>query len=162
MLCPNCGKEVPEGTAFCTQCGTPVGGAAQTQQSAPQGQPVYQQAPYVDFSDHTAEFNPKDISDNKVIAMLPYLMGTIGVLIAIIAAKESPFVSFHVREALKFTVCEVLLAIVTAVLFWTIIVPIVAGVCFVVLFVCRIIAFVRICSGKAKEAPIIKGFGFLK
>lgn len=155
MLCPNCGKEIADGSAFCTQCGTPV-----APQGAPQGapQPVY----YVDPTDHTAEFSAKDVSDNKVIAMLPYLLGAVGVLLALIAAKESPFIGFHVRQALKFTVTEVLLGLITILLCWTIIVPIAAGVCFIILFVCRIICFVNICCGKSKEAPILKSFGFLK
>ncbi len=38
MFCRNCGKELPENTAFCNYCG------AQTGNPQP-GQPVYQQAP---------------------------------------------------------------------------------------------------------------------
>ncbi len=37
MICPNCGNEVPEGSAFCTNCGTPM--------QAPQYQQPYSQAP---------------------------------------------------------------------------------------------------------------------
>lgn len=29
------------------------------------------------ITDHTAEFDPTDISDNKVLAMIPYLLGVI-------------------------------------------------------------------------------------
>ena len=68
-------------------------------------QPNY--TPY-DPYDHTSEFTAKDISDNKVIAMLVYLMGTVGIIIALLASKDSPYLSFHVRQALKFTVLEVL------------------------------------------------------
>ena len=25
MFCPNCGKEIPDGSRFCTQCGNPTG-----------------------------------------------------------------------------------------------------------------------------------------
>ena len=117
MICPKCGSEMNDGSAFCTKCGAALN--AQNNEQAkgnsnpqadpqmngmPQGNPNPQagpqmngmpygmpQQPYVDPKDHTAEFNPKDISDNKVMAMLPYLMGTIGIIIALLACRESAY-----------------------------------------------------------------------
>ena len=38
MFCQNCGNQLPEGAAFCSSCGTPVGGTApKTQKTASQG-----------------------------------------------------------------------------------------------------------------------------
>ena len=111
---------------------------------------------------HTSEFTAKDISDNKVIAMLVYLMGTIGIIVALLASKDSPYLSFHVRQALKFTVLEVLTGIITLLLFWTFIVPIAAGIFGIVLYVCKIIAFFSICKGNAKEPYVVRSFNFLK
>lgn len=181
MKCMKCGAEVAEGAIFCTTCGAPMSEVAEnvekTVEETPNPQPVnnatdnnyyYQQAPqyqtpvYADPKDHTAEFDAKDISDNKVIAMLPYLMNVVGVIIALLAAKESPYIAFHVRQALKISVTAVLIGIVTLVLCWTIIVPILAGICMLVLLVVNIICFFRVCSGKAIEAPIVSSFGFLK
>lgn len=119
------------------------------------------QQAYFDPKDHTAEYDPKDISDNKVMAMLPYLLGTVGIIIALLASRESAYTSFHVHQALKITVVNVLVGIITALLFWTIIVPIAGGICMIILLVVRIICFFQICSGKAKEAPIVSSFGFL-
>lgn len=45
MFCPNCGNDVPEGSAFCTNCGTPMQQAPQQQYQQPYEQPGYQQAP---------------------------------------------------------------------------------------------------------------------
>jgi len=120
--------------------------------------------PFVpDIYDHTSEFDPKDISDNKVIAMLVYLMGIVGVILAaLIGANTSPYVAFHIRQSLKFMVVEILLVLCCAILFWTIIVPVVAGIFEVVLSVVKIICFVQICQGQAKEPAIIRSFGFLK
>lgn len=129
-------------------------------QGAPYQQ--YAQAPVYDPYDHTAEYSPKDISDNKVIAILVYLMGTIGVIIALLASKESPYVAFHLRQGLKFLVVEVLVGIISAVLFFTLIVPIAGGIFLIVLWVIKIICFFQICSGKAKEPAIIRSLGFLK
>lgn len=124
----------------------------------PYGMP---QQPYVAPKDHTAEFDPKDISENKVMALTAYILGTIGIIIALLAAKESPYAGFHVRQALKLTIVNVLLSIISLVLCWTLIVPIAGGVCAVIILVVRIICFFQVCSGKAKEAAIVSSFGFL-
>ena len=118
--------------------------------------------PYVDPKDHTAEFDAKDVTENKVVAMLPYLLGAVGIIIAALTAKDSAYVKFHIRQTLKITVLNALLALITAALCWTVIVPIAAAVCIIILLVVRIICFVNVCSGKAKEPAIVSSFGFLK
>lgn len=149
---------------FCTSCGTPW-----TPPAGPvPGQGGYQDqggyaygAGYAMPYDHTSEFTAEDVRDNKVFCLIVYLIGIPGIIIAMLAASSSPFVGFHVRQALKITVVSTLTAIVSAVLCWTIIIPI-AGVVFIgVLSVIRIICFFRICSGKAIEAPIVRSIGFL-
>ena len=150
MICPNCGKTIADGSNFCVECGANINPNAQGARYA------------YDPKDHTAEFDTKDISENKVFAMLPYLLSITGTIIAVIAANNSSYARFCVKESLKFTVCEALLVIIALLFCWTLVIPICAGVCYLVLFVCRIIAFVRICKGKAKEAPIVGSFGFLK
>ena len=62
--------------------------------------------------DHTAEFDPKDISENKVMAMLVYLMGWVGILIALLGGTTSPYAAFHVRQGLKFVVLNCLIGII--------------------------------------------------
>lgn len=145
-FCPNCGANVEEGAVFCPNCGTNL----------------VNPAPIVPAYDHTAEFSPEDISNNKPYCMLIYLMGVIGIVIALLAGKDSPYVHFHVREGIKFTITTILLGICAAVLCWTIIVPIVAGIASVVVFVLRVIAFFRICGGRAVEPAIIRDIKFLK
>lgn len=148
-FCSKCGTQCEDNVVFCPSCGNSFDASKQA-------------AGIVNPYDHTAEFDPKDISDNKVIAMLCYLLGSIGVIIALLAAGKSDYAAFHVRQALKCTVVEILLAICAVVLAVTIIVPIAACVCFVIIFVLKIIAFFSICSGKAKELPIIRSLPFLK
>lgn len=148
-FCSKCGAQLEDSTAFCSACGAQV------------GEPTVVVAN--DPFDHTAEFDAKDISDNKVIAMLPYLMGLIGVIVAALLAKgESAYVSFHIRQALKLSIVSMLLGIVAALLAITVIVPIVAGVCELVVLVLQIIAFFQVCGGKAKEPAVIKNLKFLK
>ncbi len=148
--CPRCGAQLEDAVAFCPDCGMPLNGAAPA--------PV----PYVDPYDHTAAYDPQDISDNKVYCMLIYLMGAIGIIIALLASRDSDYVRFHVRQCVKITVCEMLLGILAAVLAITFIVPIVAAIAMLVLLVVQVICFFRICKGQAKEAPIVCKLEFLK
>ena len=183
MICPKCGSKMPDDSTFCTRCGaslhtgtqenqnsqgTPYGygnpqgntgsyyGNPQMNNGMPYGQP------YVDPKDHSAEFDGKDIADHKLFAMLPYLLGILGTIVALLVAKDSPYVGFHVREGIRILVLEVLLGLITVVFCWTVVVPIAAAVCFIILLVVRIISFVNVCNGKAKEAAIVSNFGFLK
>ena len=150
-FCPNCHLTYDDTANVCGQCGGPL---QVIPQQVPQAQPAY------DPTDHTAEFNPRDISDNKVFAMLPYLMSFIGVIIALLAAPSSPYTMFHVRQGLKISVTSILVTIVGAIipfLGW-----IAAGICAIVILVVEIICFFRVCKGQAKEPPNIKNLGFLK
>ena len=188
--CPNCQQQMDDNLAFCMNCGTqlPAGQPVPAPQPVPTPPPVapitppptaqfnnqapqygsygnvppVQPAPVFDPFDHTSEFTAKDISDNKVISMLVYLMGAIGIVIALLAAGTSPYAAFHVRQALKFTVVTLFLGFATAFLCWTIIVPIVATLAILVLQVVKIICFFQICKGKAVEPYIIRSLSFLK
>ena len=175
--CPVCNAQLNDEAAFCTPLrdgqgpeaqaapqseGNPAPGAAPQAAYQPPQQNPAQAAPYVDPYDHTKEFSAQDISDNKVFAMLMYLTGWIGIIIALLASKESRYVAFHLRQALKIEVVGILLVLISAVLFWTFIIPIAGGVCMIILLVLRIISFFQICSGKAKEPDIIRSLGFLR
>ncbi len=165
--CPVCSGQVEDGSRFCTNCGYDFETQNAARQSAPQGAPVYGAPVYTapqqaDSTDHTSEFDEKDISDNKVISMLVYLLGPVGVVIALLAANTSPYAGFHVRQSLKITVVSILLGLVAVLLIWTVIVPIAAGLALLALGIVKIICFFQICKGQAKEPPIICKLGFLK
>ena len=122
-VCMNCHLTYDDAAQVCAQCGNPLVAVAPQQ---------------VDLFDHTADFDAADISDNKVFAMLPYLMSWIGIIITLLAGSASPYASFHVRQALKIQICTALLGIV------------------------NIICFFHVCAGKAKEPAIVRNLGFLK
>ena len=127
---------------------------------APYQQPQYQQ-PYVAFDpkDHTSEFDPQDIADNKLFAILPYLFSCIAGIIVGIYVKDSEFVKFHIKNSIRIDVTAFLLLLVCIIPFigW-----VVAIIGVVVLVVIDIIALVWAFQGKAKELPIISSIGFLK
>ena len=166
-VCPICHSQVSDESNYCTMCGNritddvqPVPYQPPVYQNAYQ-QPVYQQPVYNPY-DHTAEFEAADVAQNKIYAMIMYLLSAVGIIIALLGAKDSAYVQFHLRQNLKFLIVETLLTLCAAVLFFTIIVPIAAGVCVVIVEIIRVIAFFQVCGGKAKEPAIIRSLGFLK
>lgn len=131
---------------------------APAQSAIPPQQPAYGSYA-IDYSDHTMEFDKNDISENKVFAMAPYLLSFIGVIIALIASRDSKYVAFHVRQALKLEITLILCSFFSIIPFlgW-----IATGVCYCIILVLTIIAFFQVCGGKAKEPAIIKNLKFLK
>ncbi len=158
--CPTCNTSVEDNAAFCPNCGTRFAQSAPQQPYGYGQNPAY--APAYDPYDHTAEFDAKDISDNKVYCMGIYLLGAIGIIIALLASGSSEYTKFHIRQMMKFIVLTILVGIVTVVLFWTVIVPIAAGIFLCVLSVLQIICFFQIGQGKAKEPAIIRSLKFLR
>lgn len=182
--CPNCGQEINDGDAFCVNCGTKFESNENYQNTTEadyyqndnqyQQNNQYQQQQYggaynpnpmpvaVDIYDHTNEFDAKDISDNKVMAMALYLMGITGLFIALLAGLQSPYVTFHVKQIMKFYVVSILATIAAVILCWTVIVPFAYVILTIALFIIKIIGFFQVCNGKAKEPAIIRSIKFLK
>ena len=158
--CPKCNTQLSDDAMFCTNCGTSF------QNANPQPQQTYTQpvAPVVNVYDHTAEFDVQDVHDNKIFAILCYIMGIIGVIVALLARSSvnSPYLSFHIKQALKITITTILVGVISGLLAWTCIVPIAGMVCIVILEVVSIICFFQTCFNKSVEAPIVRSFPFLK
>ena len=166
--CPKCNTQLSDDAMFCTNCGTSFQNAnPQLQQNAYQNtQQTYTQpvAPVVNVYDHTAEFDVQDVHDNKIFAILCYIMGIIGVIVALLAKSSvnSPYLSFHIKQALKISITTVLIGMISGILCWTCIVPIAGFVCIGILEVVSIICFFQTCFNKSVEAPIVRSFPFLK
>ena len=151
-ICPACRISYDDTANNCTECGAPLAHAAPQMASVPvAARPA---------TDHTAEFAPADISQNKVLAMIPYLMGWIGIIITLLASGTSLYAGFHVRQALKIQVCSTLgtlIGLIIPILGW-----IAVGILAIVVVIINIICFFSVCKGEAKEPPIVSSFGFLR
>jgi len=152
-FCPKCNTIVEDGTPFCVTCGTKIdenNAAIEYDTSEEQ----------VNF-DHTPEFEADDISENKVIAMIIYLCPIAGILIALFYQNKSPYVAFHLKQALKIFVIELLVSIV-AILLWFFVLPVIAAMLiYCALYILRIVLFFNVCKNQAKEVPIIRNFKFM-
>ncbi len=144
-FCSNCGKEIPDGASVCPACGASIGGVA------------VKEAQW----DHTAEFDAQDISDNKVYALSAYIFSILGVILCHILGKESAYAQFHAREALKLDVVTLVVYVLSCLLCWTCIVPVAGAVIILILLVVRVICFVQVCKGQAKEPWMIRSIGAL-
>ena len=160
-ICPNCRNQMADDALYCPVCGSAV-----TINPAPapsyMEQPVYvPPVPKADPYDHTEKFSKSDISDHKLLCMLVYLLDFFGMIIALLAAKESEYTAFHMRQSMKYTVLEALIGIATVMLSWTFIVPILALVAVIILMVLKLISFAQVCKGQAKEPAIVRSIKFL-
>lgn len=163
-ICPICHSQNGDENYYCTMCGNRL---PDDPQSVPERPPVYQQPIHqavavYDPYDHTASFDGQDIAGHKLYAMTMYLLGIVGMIIALLGGKDSAYVQFHLRQNLKFLVVEALLVLIAALLGITIIIPIAAGICLVIVEVIKLISFFQVCGSKAKEPAIIRSLGFLK
>lgn len=176
--CPNCRNQIADEAVFCPICGSGVSVASQYQpQQTPQPQvpynaeytqPPVSTIPYVDPYDHTADFDIRDVSGHKVIAMLVYLLGPVGIIMALLAATDSKYANFHVKQGMKLTVAEILgvLALaVAAFILWNIrlrsLMFFLVAVALIGLVVLHLIAFMQVCKGKAKDLYIVRKLRFL-
>ena len=117
--------------------------------------------------DVTSEFDPQDINQNKVMALLAYF--GILFLVPLLAAKDSKFAKFHANQGIVLFICEIAACIVTfflSFLFGLINIGWLGSLLGYLLYLaCGILAIMGIINaaqGKAKELPLIGKIKILK
>lgn len=119
-------------------------------------------------ADMTSQFDPRDIQNNKVMAILAYF--GILVLIPIFAAKESKFARFHANQGLILFIAgiaysiayNIIVAILLSIswrLYW---VSYILSLVWLFFLVLAIIGIINAAQGKAKELPLVGSFKILK
>ncbi len=161
-ICPACRYAVSDDAEFCTQCGTPFTTQTETPSASTDNAippaPPYAYAPVCNPYDHTAEYDAQDIITNKLYASLPYLLSVFGVIIALLIAKESAFVMFHIRQALKLILAEVLVLGAAVLLVWTVVAPFIGGCAALVLLILQFVGFYQAVTGKATDLILVRNF----
>ncbi len=154
---------------------TPPQGNPGYQQTPPQGNPGYQQTPpqgnpnYQQYApngssfmpDHTAQYHPQDIANNKAMGILSYI--GILVLIPFFAEKNSPWVRFHAVQGMYLFLCEIALSIISGILgvvkyvsFGTYyIFGAIQWIISLVTIAYIVLGIVFAATGKAKELPLV-------
>lgn len=155
-FCGKCGAQLKDGAKFCPNCGATTeeqpGDTVNTSESAPHSEP----AP-----------DPKDVQDNKGMAILAYF-GLL-VLVPIFAAKESPYARFHSNQGLVLSIFAIAYVVIVCILsviaiVFPVLLPILtivswAGWAFLVFC---IIGIVHAAQGEMKELPLIGKIRILK
>lgn len=165
-FCNKCGRQLIGNEQFCAGCGAPVQNTAQQTNSTQD---------FVDSvknlnntADYTAEYDPMDVEQNKIMAVLAYL-GLL-VLVPILAAPNSRFAKFHANQGLLLTIASfafgMVTGIITAIFMW---IPVLGAIVIaavsllsLVFLAASIIGIVNAVQGRAKELPIIGKFRILK
>lgn len=185
-FCSNCGNQLDENTNFCPSCSAPVGQnatpnqtqGAPSQQNFTQGSPsqpnVFQKLNST--SDTTSQYDPRDIADNKLMAVLAYF-GLLVLIPMFAAPKNSKFARFHVQQGFTLFLLYIALVIVRFILglikttryIWGVPYQTTPGIIILLgwllgipLFILSIIGIINASQGKAKELPIIGKFKILK
>lgn len=159
-------------------------GSQQGQQNAYQQAPKETNPPSQSINwgeDHTASFDPADVQNNKVMAILAYI--GIFVLIPIFGAKESKFARFHSNQGLVNSLGLVIFGFMNLIMqsiwrvsswSWSItpiytinsviftVINIVFGIISLVFVALAVYGIVNAATGKARELPVIGRIKLLK
>lgn len=162
--CTKCGNCVNDDVKFCNKCGNPMGQT--TQQTS--NDFVTNVSFLNDTPDTTAEFDPKDIEDNKIISVFAYLSWL--VIIPILAAPNSKFARYHANQGLILAIIEtvwgIAQGILTAILFsisWKLVfISSILSIVSIVFLIWLVLGIINVVNGKAKELPFIGKYRIIK
>lgn len=111
--------------------------------------------------DKTELFSEDEVKEYRLTAVLIYLLGIFGIILALITDKNSPYLKFHINEGLKIAVATAALTVISVVLAFTFIVPVLSSVGVIVCTVINLISAYKTLNGKSENAVIIRNLTIL-
>ncbi len=165
--CPNCKNQTVDSAVFCPVCGTAIDAFHSFPEPYPPQIPIETRVDLtkkiiVNPYDHTNAFDATDIAHNKLYCMAVYLLDAIGIIIALLGAKNSQYTMFHIRQGIKFCIVEALLILIASIFVWTVLAPIVSAMLLFAILIIKCICFFHVCSEKAIEPALIRNLKFMK
>ena len=172
-FCSKCGAEVEEGAKFCAICGE----ALEPQNTADSVADTVKEKfnEFNNTADTTNEYDPADIENNKLMALLSYIW--ILVLVPLFAAKDSKFARFHANQGLLLLIAELIVGLAVGIISSIVslvlgliglgviavaAVGIVGAAVGIVSLIYLVLGIYNCVTGKAKELPFIGKFRILK
>lgn len=101
--------------------------------------------------DKTYEYDTADIEQNKVMALLSYII----FFIPLLACPNSPYAKFHANQSLVLTIANIVVGLLGNI-------PILGKFTWILnsaITILTVLGIVYSAQGKAKELPIIKALG---
>lgn len=155
-FCSKCGAQIEDNATVCPSCGATQ---QKEQQQAAQAyvNPNQNYANYTNGSDYTAQMDPNDIQQNKILAVIGYF--GILFLVPLLAAQNSRFARFHANQSLVLFLADIVFGIVMVIplVGW-----IVGMVGCIATLVFQIMGIVYAATGKAKEVPLLGKIKIIK
>lgn len=111
--------------------------------------------------DKTELFSEEDVKEYRLTAVLIYLTGIFGIILALVTDRSSPYLNFHIKEGLKITVVTAALSVMSLILAWTFVVPVVSFAGIIVCMVINLISAYKTLKGKSENAVIIRNLTIL-
>ena len=103
-------------------------------------------------------FDPEDIAKNKTMAGLAYII----FFLPLVTDANSPFGRFHANQGLLLLLAAIGVGLVSAILAFTIIVPIIGFIAHIAIMVFAIIGLIDGLNGRAKFVPLIGKLKIIK
>ena len=155
-LCNKCGQQIDDNVQTCPNCGAPNGVAGNAQNFVNN---------FTNTADSTAQFDPQDIQNNKVMALLASLGFLF--LVPLLAAPNSKFARYHANQGLVLFIFEAIAGVVTGIIC---VIPVAGWIIGGILssavgifgLVLTILGIVNAVNGQAKQLPLIGGITILK